>query len=155
MSASRRRLLLKTLKVVDLLIMATVFLLAAVPVSRGSGEVTFAEFLSMRIKVENFILFVGLLGIWHILFVSLGLYESQRRVSRHEELTGVFRATSAGTICVGSAIAPLPIRMVTPTYLLVFWFLATGTETENSPGAWTCPSIDSSTTEKALRRWCR
>ena len=127
MSASRRRLLLKTLKVVDLLIMATVFLAAAVPVSRGSGEVTFAEFLSMRIKVENFILFIGLLGIWHVLFVSLGLYESQRRVSRQEELTGVFRATSVGTICVGLLSLLFRIRMVTPTYLLVFWFLATGT----------------------------
>jgi exopolysaccharide biosynthesis polyprenyl glycosylphosphotransferase len=127
MSASRRRLFVKTLKVADMLMMAAVFLLAAVPVSRGSGEVTFAEFLSMRVKVENFILFVGLLGIWHIIFVSLGLYESQRRVSRQEELTGVFRAASAGTICVGLLALIFHIRMVTPTYLLVFWFLATGT----------------------------
>lgn len=84
MGASDRQLLLKTLKVVDLLIMAGVFLLAAVPVSRG-GEASFAQFLSLRIKVENFILFFGLLGLWHIHFVALGVYQSQRLASLKED----------------------------------------------------------------------
>ena len=56
MGASRRRILLMTLKVIDLSIMTTAFLLAALPVSR---EVSFAEFLSMRIKVENLFVFPG------------------------------------------------------------------------------------------------
>ncbi len=122
MGASDRQLLLKTLKVVDLLIMAGVFLLAAVPVSRG-GEASFAQFLSLRIKVENFILFFGLLGLWHIHFVALGVYQSQRLASLKEELTCVFRATSAGTICVGLLALLFRIRMVTPTFLIVFWLL--------------------------------
>ncbi len=124
MGASDRQLLLKTLKVVDLLIMAGVFLLAAVPVSRG-GEASFAQFLSLRIKVENFILFFGLLGLWHIHFVALGVYQSQRLASLKEELTCVFRATSAGTICVGLLALLFRIRMVTPTFLIVFWLLTT------------------------------
>ena len=125
MGASRRRLFLMTLKVVDLLILATVFLLAAVPVWRGGDQTTFAEFLSMRIKVENFVLFFGLLGIWHILFVSLGVYQSQRTASQQEEFTGIFRATSGATIFLGLSAILFRIRMVTPTYLLVFWFLTT------------------------------
>ena len=127
MGTSRRRLLLTTLKVADLMIMSAVFLLAAVPVWRGGEEVSFAEFLSMRIKVENFILFFGLLAIWHILFVSLGVYQSQRLESRQEEFTCVFRATSAGTICVGLLALLFRIRMVTPTYLLAFWLMTTCT----------------------------
>ena len=58
---------IKALKLFDLLVMTLAFVLAAVPVSQG-GEASFAEFLSMRIKVENFILFFGFLTLWHILF---------------------------------------------------------------------------------------
>lgn len=125
MGASRRRLFLMTLKVVDLLILATVFLLAAVPVWRGGDQTTFAQFLSMRIKVENFVLFFGLLGLWHILFVSLGAYQSQRTASQEEEFTCIFRATSGATIFLGLSAILFRIRMVTPTYVLVFWFLTT------------------------------
>lgn len=125
MGASRRRIFLMTLKVVDMVIMATVFLLAAVPVWRGGEEITFAEFLSMRIKVENFVLFFALLGTWHLLFVSLGVYQSQRTASQEEEFKCIFRATSGATISVGLLALMFRIRMVTPTYLVVFWFLTT------------------------------
>ena len=127
MGSARRRLLLMSLKILDLLIMAVVFLLAAMLVSRSGGEVSFAEFLSMRIKVENFFLFLGLLGIWHVLFISLGVYQSQRLASREEELTCVFRATSTGTLSVGLLSLLFGIRMVTATFTLVFWFLSTVT----------------------------
>jgi exopolysaccharide biosynthesis polyprenyl glycosylphosphotransferase len=127
MGALRRRLFLMTMKAVDLVILATVFLLAAVPVWRGGEEISFADFLSMRIKVENFVLFFGLLGLWHVLFVSLGAYQSQRTASQEEEFTCIFRATSGATICLGLSAILFRIRMVTPTYLLVFWFLTTCT----------------------------
>ena len=119
-----RRLLLITLKIFDLLIMAAVFLLAAVPVSRGS-EVTFGEFLSMRIKVENFFLFIGFLGLWHIHLIAMGVYQTQRLASQREELTCVFRATTLGTFCVGLLSVIFRIRMVTLTFLIVFWLLTT------------------------------
>ncbi len=127
MGASRRRLLLTALKIIDLLMMAGIFLLAAVPVWRGGDEISFAEFLSMRIKVENFLLFFCLLGIWHILFVSMGVYQSQRLASKEEEFRCVFRATSAGTICLGLLAILFRVRMVTPTYVLAFWVLTTST----------------------------
>jgi len=127
LGTSRRWLLLKFLKVADLVILAAVFLLAAVPVSQGVGAVSFAAFLAMRIKVENFFLFAGLLGVWHIIFVCLGVYQSQRLVSRQEELARVFGAASAGTLCVGLLALLFRIRMVTPTYVLVFWVLMTAT----------------------------
>lgn len=126
MSSLPRQLLIRILKVLDLVIMAGVFLLAAVPVSRGTEEVSFAQFLSMRIKLENFILFAGLLGVWHILFISMGVYQSQRLASRQEELTCVFRATSIGTLCVGLLSLLFRIRMVTPTFIIVFWLLTMG-----------------------------
>ena len=125
MGASRRRLLLKVWKLLDLWIMSSMFVLAAVTGLHGGGGVSLADFLSMRIKVENFFLFVGLLVVWHIVFVFLGVYQSQRWVSRQEELTRVFGATSAGAFCLGLLSLPFRIRMVTPSYLLVFWLLTT------------------------------
>ena len=107
MGASDRQLLLKTLKVVDLLIMAGVFLLAAVPVSRG-GEASFAQFLSLRIKVENFFLFFGLLGMWHILFVALGVYQSQSLASLQGGAHLCFQSHLGGNDLCGIARAALP-----------------------------------------------
>ena len=127
MGASRRRLLLKVWKLFDLWIMSSMFVLAAVPGLHGGGGVSLADFLTMRIKVENFFLFVGLLGVWHFVFVSLGVYQSQRLVSRQEELARVFGATSAGALCLGLLSLLFRIRMVTPSYLLVFWLLTTAT----------------------------
>ena len=123
MGASRRRILLITLKVVDLWIMTMAFLLAALPVARGGGEVSFAEFLSMRIKVENLFVFLGMLAIWHIIFVSFGVYQSQRLSSREEELACIVKATSASTLCVGVLSLLFHIRMITLIYLVAFWLL--------------------------------
>jgi exopolysaccharide biosynthesis polyprenyl glycosylphosphotransferase len=122
MGASRRRILLITLKVIDLSIMTTAFLLAALPVSR---EVSFAEFLSMRIKVENLFVFLGMLVIWHVIFVSFGVYQSQRLASREEELACILKATSASTLCVALLSLIFRIRMITPIYLVAFWLLTT------------------------------
>jgi len=127
MGPSRRRLLLKVWKLFDLWIMSSMFVLAAVPGLHGGGGVSLADFLSMRIKVENFFLFAGLLVVWHFIFVSLGVYQSQRLVSRQEELARVFGATSAGALCLGLLSLLCRIRMVTPSYLLVFWLLTMAT----------------------------
>ena len=125
MGIVRRQLLYKALKLFDLLVMTLAFILAAVPVSQG-GEASFAEFLSMRIKVENFILFFVFLALWHSLFVSMQVYESQRLVPRGDEVIRIFQATSLGTLCVTLLSIFFSIRMVTATFLLVFWVAITG-----------------------------
>jgi exopolysaccharide biosynthesis polyprenyl glycosylphosphotransferase len=122
-ASSRRRVLVGTLKIFDTLVLSAVFFLAAVPVWRGGEEITFAEFLSMRIKVENFALFFALLAIWHVLFVSFGVYRSQRLAPPEEELKALFCATSSATTCVGIVALIFQIRMVTPTFLLLFWLM--------------------------------
>ena len=125
MGATRRRLLLQALKIFDLLMLTAVSLLAAAPASQAEGKVSFERFLTIRVKLENLLLFVGLLCVWHILFLALGMYQSQRLASREEELSGAFRATSSATLCLGMAALLFRIRMVTPIYLLVFWLMTT------------------------------
>jgi exopolysaccharide biosynthesis polyprenyl glycosylphosphotransferase len=127
MGARRQGFLLSILKVFDLLVMTVVYLLASVPVAYGREGISLTEFLSMRIKVENFFVFLAIIGTWHILFASLGVYESQRLSSLKNELRCVIRATSACTLCVGVAALLFTIRMVRPEFLVAFWLLTTGT----------------------------
>ena len=126
MGNSHRKLVLKILKLFDLLVMASAFLLAAIPVSSQGEKVSFAEFLSMRIKVENFLLFFVFLALWHFLSVGMQLYRSQRLLTRRKELLDIFRATSLGALGIALLALVFSIRMVTPTFLLAFWLLTTG-----------------------------
>ena len=67
----RRQILLKVYKLFDLLVMVCSFALATWMTYYQSGPVSLDEFLSMRIKVQNFVLFVGLLFVWHLSFQHL------------------------------------------------------------------------------------
>ena len=81
MEQFHRKFLLAALKLFDLLIMISFFMLAASVVYLRTNTITFHEFLQMRIKIENFAIFLGLLLLWHIIFSLFGLYPSSR--SRH------------------------------------------------------------------------
>lgn len=121
MTSFRRRVLIKAFKVFDLGVMALSFALAAIPVSHLTSAVSFGAFLSMRIKMQNIVLFSGLLLAWHAIFSMLGLYRSKRLGDRKSEVKDVLRATSWGTLLVAVAALLFRIRLVTPLFLLAFW----------------------------------
>ena len=75
MIQNRRRFMKYLAKVFDLCVLVTAF------VSAGhvlSGDMTFGEFMAIRIKLSNFLLFGLLLILWHNLFIVCGLYTSKR-----------------------------------------------------------------------------
>ena len=76
----RRQFLLNSMKVFDLVLMVASFGLAAVVVSENA-TVSVAEFLALRVKIQNFVTFSLLLLVWHLIFSSFGMYAS-RRLSR-------------------------------------------------------------------------
>src|SRR5579884_1818186 len=120
MSSARRQMLLSAVKFFDLLVMIASFLLAAVPVLYESG-LPLSEFFSMRIKVQNFILFTGLLCIWHIIFASFGLYESRRLLSARTDALDTLKATSLCTFALAAAAMLFHIRLVDSAFLVVIW----------------------------------
>src|SRR5689334_5983506 len=120
-----RKLVIKTLRIFDLLTMTSVFILAAVLVSTAAEADTFGEFLSMRIKVGNFLLFFGFLALWHLIFVLTKVYQPQRLVPQNTEATNIIRATTMGTLCIAALSLIFSIRMVNPVFLLVFWLIIT------------------------------
>jgi FlaA1/EpsC-like NDP-sugar epimerase len=125
MTTLRREVLLKVLKLFDLVLMAGSFFLTTVFIVRGSGAMTLSEFLSMRIKVENFVLFFALLALWHVIFSAFGLYNSRRMSGRTADAIDTFGATTAGTLLVAVAALAFRIRMLSPVFLLGFWATAT------------------------------
>ncbi len=123
----RRQILLRVFKYFDLLIMAFSFLLAASAVFSEFDTVSFVQFLSMRIKVENFVLFVAFLTLWHVIFSAFGLYDSRRLSSQLAELVDVAKATSLGTLTIFIAGIAFSIVVINPVFIVIFWALATAT----------------------------
>jgi len=125
MTTLRREILLNTLKLFDLVLMLGSFLLASLLILRESGAMTFTEFLSMRVKVGNFVLFLALLVVWHIVFSLSGLYNSRRMSGRRADAIDTLKATTVGAFFIAVAALAFHIRMISPSFLLVFWALAT------------------------------
>ena len=120
MSSVRRHMLLNLLKLFDLAVLISSFALATVPVLYESG-MSFSEFFTMRVKVQNFMIFMGVLLIWHVIFASCGLYESRRLHSKHSDVLDTLKATTLCTFFMGAATLLFQIRMVDVAFLTVFW----------------------------------
>ncbi|MGA8184524.1 MAG: sugar transferase [Terriglobia bacterium] len=120
MSNARRQAFLALLKIFDLMVMVACFSLAAVPVLYRSG-LSVSEFFSMRVKVQNFVVFVGLLFVWHIIFASFSLYESRRLVPRESEILDTLKATSLCAFALAAAALLFHIGMVDLPFLVVLW----------------------------------
>lgn len=124
---ARRRLLFNTFKLFDVVLMISAFMTAALGVLHQNRAVTITELFSMRIKVQNFVIFMIFVFVWHLIFSLLGLYASRRLSNRRDELMDVTRATSLGTfVILGGAIA-FRIALATPLFLVVFWVVSTCT----------------------------
>jgi exopolysaccharide biosynthesis polyprenyl glycosylphosphotransferase len=124
MRSFRREILLKALKVFHVAIMIIAFVLATVPVLAQSHAVSLTAFLSIRVKIGNFFIFLSLLSLWHILFATFGLYDSRRLSTLATDSRNILMATSLGTLCVYVMAMILHIQMVTPTFLVLFWALS-------------------------------
>jgi exopolysaccharide biosynthesis polyprenyl glycosylphosphotransferase len=122
----RRQILLNALKLSDLLIMVLSFSLATVAVHSHFDSETLSEFLHLRIKVRNFVLFLGFLIVWHVIFSMLDLYHSRRFSSRREEAIDIVKATSLGTLVILVSGLILNLQAITPLFLAAFWVLDTG-----------------------------
>ena len=117
----RRKILLETFKLFDLLIMVFAFGLGTLASYEQSGVASFAQFLSMRIKIQNFALFLGFLIAWHIIFSLFGLYHSRRFSTRLNESIDVIKATSIGSFLIFIVSFLFHISLVTPFFFAVFW----------------------------------
>jgi exopolysaccharide biosynthesis polyprenyl glycosylphosphotransferase len=122
----RRQVLLNSMKLFDLAAMMFAFGLATVVVSQRAA-ISLAEFLALRVKIQNFITFSVLLLVWHQIFSIFGMYASRRLAGRWDEFVDILKATTLGTFLILIAGIAVHISLVTPEFLLVFWLTASGT----------------------------
>ena len=120
----RRQVLIKTFMLFDLGILALSFVVAAVRIWHLTALSSFAAFISMRVKMLNFVLFLGLFYSWHLIFSAFGLYGSRRLGDRKQEVVDVLKATAVAIIVLASVALIFRVRMITPAFIVVFWAIS-------------------------------
>jgi len=120
----RRKALLNALKLYDLVLMALSFGVATVVVSKAA-PVSLMQFLALRVKIENLVIFFGLLLAWHLIFSGFGVYASRRLSRKRDEILDIIKATSLGTAVLVAAKIIFQITLAQPVFLLVFWTAVT------------------------------
>jgi exopolysaccharide biosynthesis polyprenyl glycosylphosphotransferase len=124
MNEIKLRLLANTLKLFDLGLVIVSFGLATVTVPPNSGGVPLVEFLSMKVKLWNFLIFVLMLLVWHFIFCLFGLYESKRLATRRSEAIDTVKATTVVSISLMVCATLFNIRMATSGFLFLFWIFS-------------------------------
>jgi exopolysaccharide biosynthesis polyprenyl glycosylphosphotransferase len=124
MTNYRRLILNKAFMLFDLGILAVSYVIAAVRIWHLTAFSSFAAFISMRVKVLNILLFLGLFYSWHVIFSAFGLYRSRRLGDRSQEAMDVLKATSAAALVLCIVAAIFRLQMTTPAFIVVFWAVA-------------------------------
>jgi exopolysaccharide biosynthesis polyprenyl glycosylphosphotransferase len=124
-NTAKRRLYLGMLKVFNLGLMVGAFGIATVlQVPRQDGGMPLTAFLSMRVKLINFVTFCLILLAWHGIFALCGQYQSQRLARRRAVVANATCATTLASLFLGVIMLVFRISMITPQFLVVFWICA-------------------------------
>lgn len=122
-----RSAILNGLKIYDLVAMLLAFAVAAMAPFAQMDAPTFAEVLSMRIRLQNFLMFFVFVIAWHGMFAYFGLYLGPRlpSTSRGTSLD-IAKAALGGTIVIWIATVAIHIELITMAFLMVFWVVSFG-----------------------------
>lgn len=122
MIQGRNRFIKYLAKVFDLCILTTAFICAGIVLSEG---MTFTQFMALRIKLGNFLLFGLLLFIWHNLFIVCGLYASKRLTTLWAAILEICKATLLAAVVLTILIRIFRIHLGTPAFVVIFWAFCT------------------------------
>jgi exopolysaccharide biosynthesis polyprenyl glycosylphosphotransferase len=117
----RRKLLLKSLKLFDVVLMVGCFLLAVFFDRHSNTVLSFEQFLSLRIRLVNFVLFSLLVWTWHATFSGFGLYSSRRLLGRKADVFDIVKAGTVGTLLIVTAGAIFRLQLINRPFLFLFW----------------------------------
>jgi exopolysaccharide biosynthesis polyprenyl glycosylphosphotransferase len=121
-SEVNRRFLLNALKLFDVGLVFVSFGFATFLVAFTQHSTPLAQFLSIRVKLSNCVIFVLALFLCHVMFSLCGLYESKRLASKRSELLDALKATALSTVCLAGVSMIFSLRVVdTPLFLLLFF----------------------------------
>jgi len=127
MTPHRHRFPIALLKVVDTILVIFSFSLATVLLVKVQHETTLRDFLSLRAKISDMLIFSISLAVYHAIFRATGLYRSYRLSSRASELSDIVKATALSTASFVAISEIFSIRMATLPFLCAFWAITTAT----------------------------
>jgi exopolysaccharide biosynthesis polyprenyl glycosylphosphotransferase len=123
LGTDHRKTLSNVVQICDMVIILLCFGLATMTVSHiFSKRVSFGEFLALRIKIQNIIIFFGILLLWHQVFRFFDMYRSRRLSRKREEMLDIFKATSMGTVLMYAISLAFHVDMINYVFAGVFWF---------------------------------
>jgi FlaA1/EpsC-like NDP-sugar epimerase len=125
MSNYQRQALIMGMKIVDQLILLFCFFLALAAVSQDIEATRFTQFLTLRIKLVNFVLYLAFALFWYLDFWIIGLYHSRRFASWRSDLTDIVNATSLGVLALLFLSFLFHISLATPAFLFLLWLYTT------------------------------
>jgi exopolysaccharide biosynthesis polyprenyl glycosylphosphotransferase len=108
------------LQISDTCSLVLAFALASLLGPYRVGTLSLEVFLSLRLKIVNFALFLGLLLVWWLIFRAVGAFDPSRQPLGRSGGLRVVVATALCTLVLGAASIPLNIEVVTPLSLVTF-----------------------------------
>jgi exopolysaccharide biosynthesis polyprenyl glycosylphosphotransferase len=124
MNEIKRRFFISSLKIFDIAVITVAFAVATIMFASHLGTMPLVDFLSLKVRLSNCLVFAAMLLMSHWLFVFCGLYQSKRLSTRRAESVEVAKATALVTVSLVCVAKLFGIRMVTPTFLVVFWLFS-------------------------------
>jgi exopolysaccharide biosynthesis polyprenyl glycosylphosphotransferase len=122
----RRLVLVGALRALDLLTMMASFLAAAAAVARPLEAVTFEEFLSMRVKLQNVLLLAAMGVLWHYTLKLFGIYDSKRLVPRRREVADLLGASAVAALAIQLCGWAFSLSVVSGVFVPVFFLCSAG-----------------------------
>jgi len=119
----RRDMLVRTLKMLDLAVLCTAFVVALDVASGSFTWASFSEILFIRVAVANMLTFAAYLTLCSVVFSACGLYASHRLSRWDRRLQEILLAAS---VIVGVLLGmswPFRLAFATNRFLLLFWSL--------------------------------
>ena len=124
MSEGRRRLALDSIRLADVIVMALAFGVAVVASGQYHQPGSLDEFLSVRVKLTNF-MFLGLfVFVWSVVFKSFGLYKAHRERLTVMEWWDITKAVGVGTLLLSGAGMIVDFSAITKIFVASFFLCA-------------------------------
>lgn len=124
MNTNPRQILLGLYKLFDLMIILLAFGFASYLTFSAISPISFVDFLSVRVKLQNFALMLVLLMVFHLILVGSGLYQSKRLTRRRQEAWEIIKACSWIILFMAGAGYAFQVDLITLPFLGVFWALS-------------------------------
>ncbi|MBN2187993.1 MAG: sugar transferase [Chitinispirillaceae bacterium] len=120
MNTLKRQFLLDLFKVFDLAVCVAAFVAALVFSQNAISLNRAQDLIAMRFSVLNFVMFLFLLGLWHLIFMGLKLYNSRRLSSLGRELVDIL----LGVVFCSAALFAInflfPMSLFTNRFVVIF-----------------------------------